>query len=164
VPAFASTLICCALFPLSAFASEVTELRLDMTAGVVFTDVKDSAATPLDETLARRPVLVGAHLAYFWAHWLGAELWSGYQFDVHRYQFLFGPRFRVQVSPLNFFVGFKAGLLLFDGRPCAGLSPDAGVEVDIGHLLLGVRYAFDLPLKQRPILSHRLMLTEGWRF
>jgi hypothetical protein len=147
------------------------DFRIDIASGVAITNVTDTPATPLDENLRGHPVLMGTDVGYYWRDWLGAEFWSGYQFDIHRWQFLVGPRLRVRMNAFSLALGLKGGLfasgpnLFAWDQLQAGVSSDAAVELELGgHVFLGLRYALDIAVQHGPILTHRIALTEGWRF
>ena len=154
-----------------AAARRVRDVRLDLAFGMVVTQVPP---VRVDEELLGRPVVVGMHLGYYWNAWAGAELSGDYQFDIHRWHLLAGPRLRFRWGRLLVAGGAQVGVMEFESRWVGefdarrmrlGVSPEAGVELELGaHALLGARYAFDLPLRPHPIVGHRIMLTEGWRF
>ena len=100
------------------------------------------------------------------AEWFLLDASANYLLSSKKFDVLLGPRFRTVTYPLSFVVGLKLGPIFFnDNSVRLGVSPQAGLDVMVErHLLLGLSYAPDIPLSSDGGISHRILMSVGYRF
>jgi hypothetical protein len=114
------------------------------------------------------PPLFGGVTATFWpSDWVVFDLSGAYVASGRRYNGLAGPRFRVPFFyPMALSAGFQAGVMVLkDAGVRFGVSPNAMLEFEVTRrALVGLGYAFDVPVSEGAGVVHRVFLSAGYRF